>query len=607
MLNYKQMKGERKGGILMRSNFLKLLGLSVALAFVAGVVGNVDVGRAGLAQQCDITLRPGSSIQQAITNASPGNVLCLQAGTWWANLEINKSLTLRGAGSRQTVIKSAQTGYPVILIESDSEIEVRIEDLTLTQASGGRCAVEDPKWICPHGIQVRGKAKTTIINSTVSRNAWNGLAVGGSATLRLVNSTILGNGEDGLSVSDSAMASLRNSTISGNGDGLVVSGSAQVELQENRIIGNRGCGIHVFTSGAQMSGTPNEIHDNGADLCGFAPSSLRKPLVGQTSLTQISVPNDYASVQEAIDAIAPGGTIEVAAGNFEANLTIWKPLTLRGAGTTQTTLQGKAGRTLAVSIIAEARGVKLEGLTVTGSGDGLLIYGDVELKEIQSSGNSRNGLVVYDLATASLVNSTVSGNRWNDLVATGQATVSLQDSSVLDNGLTGVFVEGPATVSVLRSTITRNRGDGFAVGGSPTIRLEDSIVSDNEEDGLGVGPGSNVILVNSTVSRNQDDGLWVYDSARVELHGSTIEDNGTATRCRTPIPHDHTEICNGLEVSEKAHVELQDTTIRNNADWGIAARLKKCGYSRDDFAGTVLWQGRGNRIGGNPQGDVCLP
>jgi hypothetical protein len=51
--------------------------------------------------------------------------------------------------------------------------------------------------------------------------------------------------------------------------------------------------------------------------------------------------------------------------------------------------------------------------------------------------------------------------------------------------------------------------------------------------------------------------------------------------------------------------------IRGNADWGVAAHLRKCGYSSDDFTGQVTFEGRnviaGNNTAGNQQGEVCLP
>jgi len=99
-----------------------------------------------------------------------------------------------------------------------------------------------------------------------------------------------------------------------------------------------------------------------------------------------------------------------------------------------------------------------------------------------------------------------------------------------------------------------------------------------------------VSLTNSQVSDNGEHGLVVGESAQVTMEESLIEGN-----------------YNGIFVAEETHVELADTTIRNNIGWGIAAWLRKCGYDKGNFTGTVLWQGRGNQIYGNGKGDICLP
>jgi len=93
----------------------------------------------------------------------------------------------------------------------------------------------------------------------------------------------------------------------------------------------------------------------------------------------------------------------------------------------------------------------------------------------------------------------------------------------------------------------------------------------------------------------------MWGSARASIQRSLIEGNGTADGWKKEWH------CSGIVVEDKAHVELTNTTIRNNRGWGIAACLGKCGYWTDDFEGTVLWEGRGNEIYDNGKGDVCLP
>ncbi|MCB9513377.1 MAG: hypothetical protein H6694_03595 [Candidatus Latescibacteria bacterium] len=51
----------------------------------------------------------------------------------------------------------------------------------------------------------------------------------------------------------------------------------------------------------------------------------------------ITVPGDYVTVQEAVDAAAPGDTVDVAAGSYEEQVVIAN-LLLRGAGAGSTVL-----------------------------------------------------------------------------------------------------------------------------------------------------------------------------------------------------------------------------------------------------------------------------
>jgi hypothetical protein len=201
--------------------------------------------------------------------------------------------------------------------------------------------------------------------------------------------------------------------------------------------------------------------------------------------------------------------------------------------------------------------------------------------------------------------------------------VTLQNVTVSGNGF-GLVV-GQGRVTLQDSQVSGNSASGLLMGSQAQVSLQGSEVSDNGLFGLKVF-GSQVSLTNSTVSGNGLDGLSVDDeaqvTAQVTVEDSFIEGNGTAPNCNRPGDF----ICNGIEVSDEAHMELRGTTIRNNTGWGVAAFLKQCGYNEDLFAGTVTFEGENtiesNNTSGNhngkgnpgnhpfknlPDGQVCLP
>lgn len=367
-------------------------------------------------------------------------------------------------------------------------------------------------------LVVMDSAQVSLINSTVSGSEDGyGLMVSDSAKVSLTNSTISSNRWNGLSIRDSAQMTLTNSTVSSNGGtGIGIGGSAAVEIKDSIVQNNQGCGIGVFSKEAQVHGTPNKIWNNGADLCGFAPVYLRQPLVSQTDRAHLRVPEDYKSIQEAVDAITPGGMILVAAGYYEAGLTIWKPLKLKGAGRGQTVLRARPQHWPIVSIIADVEEILLEGLQIEGSQwSGLLIYGGmVTVQDTQVSGNEGDGFEVQGSAHVNLANSIVSSNEQDGISISDSATVSLTGSQVFNNGRDGLWVLDLAIASLSNSAVFSNGGNGLWVNDSAKVSLTGSILSSNRW-GLGVHGSAIVELQDSWISDNDGCGISRDDQVRV--------------------------------------------------------------------------------------------
>jgi len=485
----------RKRSALRQASLALGIFAAVWLMLSSGFVAQ-DVSR------CTIRVRSGESIQAAVDQAPDNAVICLSPGTYIENLIIGKNLTLSGEGEEPTQVRvtGAAEGHPVIQVGSEQEIEVKIENLAVSEAKGSS----------GDGIQIAGGVRVMIVNVCISENSWCGVSVSGEARLTLTDSSVSQNYVSGLSVED----------------------AAHVEVLDSRFESNKAFGVIAVSGDAQLVGTNNVFHGNGADLGGFASAGLRTPLAPQTDSKQLSVPEEVSTLQEAIDAIAPGGSITVSPGTFVGGITIWKPVAIHGSGPKRTTLVAPPERDVVVSILAEAQHVTLEGVTVAESGgQGLAIYGrDVNITNAHVADNDRWGL-------------------W----AGGAASVSLQDSIVSSNWV-GVFVESSAQVGVVGCTVEGN-ATGLAVGGSAVAILQDSTISGNQ-DGLWAASSAQLSLQECTVSGNSDDGLQVSGSAQLTMADSVVSGNGW----------------DGLDASGSPHVTLTDCSISDNGYQGLGAR-----------------------------------
>ena len=102
----------------------------------------------------------------------------------------------------------------------------------------------------------------------------------------------------------------------------------------------------------------------------------------------------FTSIQAAVDAASPGGTIAIRKGTYRGNVAIDKDLTLIGAGQEDTTLEGD-GDGSAVTI-AEDVTVTIQGVAITG-GTGTPVGGEPEGGGIFNQGGlTLVGCVVFE-------------------------------------------------------------------------------------------------------------------------------------------------------------------------------------------------------------------
>jgi Right handed beta helix region len=199
---------------------------------------------------------------------------------------------------------------------------------------------------------------------------------------------------------------------------------------------------------------------------------------------------DYATIQEALDAVDDGDSILVAPGTYAGGFTIDKSVKLLGSGASQTTISG--GDPATVTISPEQR-VTIESVTIT---DG-----------------TQTGVVNF-------------------------GTLTLRDSVITDNA-TGLQNSGTALVA--DTSISDNHSFGIGgVGNTGSLTVRRSVISGNgAREGGGINNSGDATIVDSTIEGNPASirpeafptrARWTYDGR--PSAGTLASRAGSATSAR---------------------------------------------------------------------------
>ncbi|MBS3788523.1 right-handed parallel beta-helix repeat-containing protein [Candidatus Bipolaricaulota bacterium] len=151
-------------------------------------------------------------IQAAILAAEPGDTVQIKPGTYEESLEINKDLTLKGAGESKVTIKSGKKLHSVVLV-GPSDIDVTVKGMTLQDTAVSKCKSAR---VCSNGVYLDGKANLKLENVTIRDSGKEGISVRDNAKVTLLNSTIKDNRRRGMWLAGSASAVIKDSSIINN-------------------------------------------------------------------------------------------------------------------------------------------------------------------------------------------------------------------------------------------------------------------------------------------------------------------------------------------------------------------------------------------------------
>jgi nitrous oxidase accessory protein len=319
------------------------------------------------------------------------------------------------------------------------------------------------------------------------------------------------------------------------------------------------------------------------------------------------VPNNFPTIQEAINNASDGDTIFVFNGTYYENVVVNK----------------------SVSIIGESRG----GTVVDGNNSTTPVMwvktGNISISELcfRNASGGGQGILVQDslnvAITHCLVHSTTFG-----INVQGCSNTTISDNALTDNYGHGLELDWSNNLYVINNFISDNSNEGIYVYDCQNCSVEGNVVSGNHWSGVLIQSGSNNLLRHNTVTGNGPvGGIWLFDGTTGNLITSNIMLNNSRGiyigfwTDYYPGPHENLVIGNnftgnnvGIDVEYAAdnvinHNKIVGNIVQARANVGYGNTwddgYPSGGNSWSDYNGTDLFSGPyQNETGSDMIGDT---
>ena len=247
----------------MKNRFIALL-LSIFI-FITG---------SGIGAAAEIIVHNGESIQSAVNNATHGDTIIVEPGTYYENVTLSTYdlVIMSQSGNPEDTIIQGNGFY----LTGDAQ-EITIKGFTIkgTDTSYGinlgqfsNCIIEKNKILnYGTGIDTNLYSTFTIDNNEIS-NCESGVSVGECYYGATVKNNRISNCEIGVVVGDSGNSQIENNTITENDQGIALMYEGRADIAGNTISFNKKCGLYDKADASSkiynnyFNNTANVIFDN---------------------------------------------------------------------------------------------------------------------------------------------------------------------------------------------------------------------------------------------------------------------------------------------------------------------------------------------------------
>lgn len=231
----------------------------------------------------------------------------------------------------------------------------------------------------------------------------------------------------------------------------------------------------------------------------------------KSEFSTIVVPDDYATIQKAVDAANLGDTIYVRAGIYRENVVASKTVSLVGENRATTIIDGSGSGTV---VYVTANNVNISGFTIRNSGvptvwpaeSGIILwYSDRStITNCIITSNGGHGFCFVESRYYTISNSIVSNNNYIGIAVgdTGSSNGVIRNNTVYSNRLAGIEAYWGSDDTIVEDNTVYGNLMGIVIGWSSQCMIRNNRLHNNTASVL-LDTASHCTVLNNSISHKQ--------------------------------------------------------------------------------------------------------
>jgi parallel beta-helix repeat protein len=449
-------------------------------------------------------------------------------------------------------------------LENNRCISNKEDGIYIASGANGKAIENICKGNGNYGIQVFDTA-AELIKNECSLNQYSGIIYRTQATGKASENMCTENAKNGIELSSASPSLVQNQLIKNSGYGIYYDPNSNPTLTDNHFAGNEKGEVTpslvhrlgrlstpaisptpagLMTPSPTPTPNPKPFHlisPGPFDFITPSPTPMPTP-------ARLVVPDQYKTIQAAINAAKSGDTVYVRRGTYNEALKFKEGITLQGedpettivrysAPATATQGQGhydsplevrecKAGTVLDFTFRQEQVDMR------SGSGiwkmDAITIWhSSVTIRNCRATSAAAMGIAAYSASTPTLIGNQCRSNAWDGIGFYQGSTGTAQDNLCEANDANGIYVIGAGTNPDLeRNVCVANAQAGIDFENNAQGKAIQNTCRNNKIDGISVEADAAPVLSSNVLAKNERYGLWCDPKARPQMSDNRFDGNG---------------------------------------------------------------------------------